>query len=94
MKDPHSVIMNIQISEKGTDLSEKENKYLFRVARAANKIEIKRAVEKLFNVPVTKVNTMNYMGKRKRERTIRYGRRASWKRAVVTLAEGSKIDLT
>ena len=94
MKDPRSIIMKLQVTEKGTKLSEKENKYLFRVAPSANKMEIKRAVEELFNVSVAKVNTVNYIGKMKRERTIRYGRRASWKRAFVTLNKGSKIDLT
>ena len=94
MKEAKSIILELQITEKGTALSERDNKYVFRVARAANKIEIKRAIESLFSVSVTSVNTMNYSGKRKRERTVRYGKRADWKRAVVTLKEGSKIDLT
>ena len=70
------------------------NKYLFQVAPDSNKVEIKRAVESLFDVKVSQVNTMNYTGKRKRQRTAKYGKRPDWKRAVVTLAEGNRIDLT
>lgn len=88
------IIKRIQVTEKGTDLKESGNKYLFRVDRNANKIEIKHAVEKKFDVVVMDVNTMNYTGKKKRERRANYGRRAHWKRAVVTLKEGSQIDLT
>lgn len=94
MKHSSSIIMRMHLTEKGTKLTEKENKYFFRVAPMANKIEIKRAVEELFNVSVANVNTMNYRGKKKRERTVSYGRKANWKRAVVTLKEGSTIDLT
>jgi large subunit ribosomal protein L23 len=93
MKNPGAVIRSIQLTEKGSELSETQNKYLFKVAPGANKMEIKQAVEDLFNVSVVAVNTMNYRGKRKRERTIRYGKRADWTRAVVTLKEGSRIDL-
>jgi large subunit ribosomal protein L23 len=56
-------------------------------------VEIKRAVEALFDVSVTKVNTMNYEGKKKRQRTAKFGKRPDWKRAVVTLAADNKIDL-
>ena len=94
MKDPGSIVKGIQVTEKGTNLRERENKYLFRVDLSANKIEIKRAVETMFNVSVAAVSTMKYLGKKKRERTARYGKRPDWKRAVVTLKEGSKIDLT
>ncbi len=92
-KSPGAIVKRLQLTEKGTLLSERENKYLFKVHPSANKVEIKQAVEELFNVSVDKVNTMNYRGKRKRLRTVRFGRRADWKRAVVTLSEGSKIDL-
>ncbi len=92
-KSPGAIVKRLQLTEKGTLLSERENKYLFKVHPSANKVEIKQAVEELFNVSVDKVNTMNYSGKRKRLRTVRYGRRSDWKRAVVTLSEGSKIDL-
>lgn len=93
MKDSRQIVMEVQLTEKGTALRDAGNKYFFKVATDANKIEIKRAVEELFKVKVDKVNTMNYAGKRKRERTVRFGRRANWKRAVVTLSEGSTIDL-
>jgi large subunit ribosomal protein L23 len=82
------------LTEKGTRLSAEENKYLFKVDRNANKHEVKRAVEELFNVHVTKVNIMNRQGKRKRERTREFGKTSSWKRAVVTLQPGETIDLT
>ena len=94
MKNPDAILKGMQITEKGTVLSESRNQYLFRVALTANKMEIKNAVEKHFNVHVASVNTMTYLGKRKRERTVGYGKRSDWKRAVVTLKEGSKIDLT
>ena len=93
MKDSRSIIKKIQITEKGTLLGE-ANKYLFEVAPDSNKVEIKRAVESLFDVKVSQVNTMNYTGKRKRQRTAKYGKRSDWKRAVVTLAAGNSIDLT
>jgi len=94
MKIERPVIKRIQLTEKGTGASEKYGKYFFQVDRLANKMEIKKAVEKSFGVSVVKVNTMRYSGKRKRERTVRYGKRADWKRAVVTLKEGDSIDLT
>jgi len=94
MKNPGVIIRALQLTEKGTALAETQNKYFFKVNRQANKMEIKRAVEELFNVSVETVNTMNFKGKRKRERTVRYGKRPDWKRAVVTLREGNKIDLT
>jgi large subunit ribosomal protein L23 len=94
MKDPHTIILGLQLTEKSTRLTEENNAYLFRVARSANKVDVKYAVESLFNVKVSQVNTMNYAGKKRRERSAKYGRRPDWKRAVVKLAEGSKIDLT
>jgi len=93
MKDVYEIIQKILLTEKGTRLSEAENKYIFRVNPAANKAEIKQAVEELFKVKVTAVNTMKRKGKKKRERTANFGRTAHWKRAVVTLTEDSKIDL-
>ncbi len=93
MRRQSDILKRIQLTEKGTALTEKQNKYLFEVDRDANKNDIKRAVEAFFKVSVAKVNTMCYAGKRKRERTVRYGRRSDWKRAVVTLKEGQKIEL-
>ncbi|MBN1521674.1 MAG: 50S ribosomal protein L23 [Candidatus Aureabacteria bacterium] len=90
-KNMYDIIMNPVISEKSTALSEKQGKYVFCVEKKANKIQIRRAVEKIFNVNVTSVNTMNYRGKRKRVRRAE-GMTPSWKKAVVTLKKGQKID--
>lgn len=92
MKDVYQVIDRAMLTEKGTRLTEEENKYIFRVNPAANKLEIKKAVEELFEVKVVSVNTMNRQGKKKRQRTASAGKTADWKRAVVTLADGSSID--
>lgn len=93
MKSPHAIIERVLITEKGTRLSEAEGQYQFRVARVANKIEIKRAVEQLFNVHVTRVNTLNRRGKLKRGRTAAAGRTSDWKKAIVTLKAGESITL-
>lgn len=92
MKSTDVVIRRMQLTEKGTALAETQNKYFFEVSTSANKLEIKRAVEKTFGVKVVGVNTMVYRGKRKRERTVRYGMTSEWKRAVVTLKKGDKIE--
>ena len=86
--DPRDIILAPVISEKSYGLIE-ENKYTFLVRPDANKTEIKIAVEKVFGVKVIGVNTLNRPGKRKRTR-YGYGRRKATKRAIVTLAEGSK----
>lgn len=93
MKDAGLVVRKMQLTEKATGLAGK-NKYFFEVQRSANKIDVKRAVEELYKVSVVSVNTMRYAGKRKRERSLQYGKRSDWKRAVVTLKEGDSIDLT
>lgn len=93
MREPHDVIKELMVTEKGTRLSETQNQYLFKVARYANKVDIKRSVEQLFKVQVERVNTLNQTGKLKRERSLQYGRTARWKKAVVTLKEGQTIDL-
>ena len=93
MKDIFDVIQTASLTEKASLLSEKQNKYVFRVAPSANKIQIKQAVEKLFNKKVVAVNTANYAGKKKRERRADFGRKPHWKKAIVTLKEGDKIDL-
>jgi len=91
MKSPYSILIAPLLTEKGTLLKEKENKILFKVAKDANKIEIKRAVEEIFKVKVESVATMNYKGKKKR--LGRYeGKRPDWKKAIVTLKEGEKLD--
>ncbi|HSH38484.1 MAG TPA: 50S ribosomal protein L23 [Chthoniobacterales bacterium] len=93
MKDIFDIIQTASLTEKASLLSEKQNKYVFRVAPRANKIQIKEAVEKLFNKTVVAVNTANYAGKKKRERRADFGRKPHWKKAIVTLKEGDKIDL-
>ena len=74
-------------------MKEAHDKYVFRVAPAANKIEIKKAIETLFKKKVASVNTAQVEGKKKRERRADFGRRAHWKKAIVTLAAGEKIDI-
>ncbi len=90
--DPRSIIRKVLITEKGTVLREVHQQYLFEVARDANKIEIKRAVEAVFNVKVDTVQTMQMRGKTKRQgRWV--GRRNDWKKAIVTLKPDQKIEL-
>ncbi|CAN5679536.1 50S ribosomal protein L23 [soil metagenome] len=86
-------LQTVILTEKATLLSEKHNQYVFRVSPRANKLDIKRAVETLFKKTVLNVNTANFAGKKKRERTANFGRRPHWKKAVVTLKAGDKIDL-
>jgi large subunit ribosomal protein L23 len=88
----YDVVVAPVITEKATLLSE-QNKVVFQVAGDATKDEIAAAVEALFKVNVTKVNTLNVKGKTKRFRGI-MGRRSDVKKAVVTLAEGQSIDIT
>ena len=91
-KEPRSIVRRAMISEKGTQLREKQNGYLFEVARDANKIEIKRAIESIFNVKVDSVRTIRVHGKPKRQG--RYaGHRPDWKKAIVTLVKGHSIEL-
>jgi len=93
MNEHFDIIQTASLTEKATLMGEKLNKYVFRVAPRANKIQIKAAIEKLFNKKVIDVNTCNYAGKKKRERSANFGRKAHWKKAIVTLKEGDKIDL-
>lgn len=93
MKSSYGVIRKVLVTEKGARLTAAENKYLFRVDAKATKAEVRRAVEELFNVHVTKVNTLIRAGKKKRERTPSFGRTSDWKRAVVTLKAGDAIPL-
>ena len=89
--DPRDILISPVVSEKSYALLD-ENKYTFIVAPDANKTEIKIAVEKVFGVKVTSVNTNNREGKRMRTR-LGYGRRAATKRAIVTVAAGDRIDI-
>ena len=91
MKDARSIIIRPIITEHSYDMIEM-NKYTFEVARDANKIEIAKAVEEIFGVTVKKVNTMNVKPKKKRVRYIA-GYTRSWKKAMVTIAEGETIEI-
>lgn len=87
----HQIILAPVISEKATRVAEKRNQAVFKVLRNAQKPEIKEAVEKLFKVKVTSVETLNVKGKTKRFGQS-FGKRSDWKKAYVTLAEGQEID--
>jgi len=80
------------LTEKMMVLQDERNQYGFVVAKGANKLEIKSAVEKQFSVTVEDVRTMNVMGKLKRQGK-HVGRRSSWKKAVITLKQGDRIEL-
>ena len=84
----HDIIKRPIVTEQSMDQTV-DKKYTFEVARGANKIEIKKAVEEVFGVKVQKVTTMNYIGKPKRM-GVHSGKRADWKKAVVKLTEDSK----
>jgi large subunit ribosomal protein L23 len=93
VNDPRDVILRPVVSEKSYGLLE-DNVYTFVVHPRATKIEVRDAVETIFNVRVVKVNTLNRKGKRKRNRrSPTFGTRPDTKRAIVTLAPGSRIDL-
>ncbi|HIP32849.1 MAG TPA: 50S ribosomal protein L23 [Crocinitomicaceae bacterium] len=91
------IIKQPVLTEKSNMLSEKKNTYTFIVDKNSNKIEIKNAIEKLYNVAVDSVNTMNYGGGKKKmkqtSRGISYQRNKQIKKAIVTVAEGDIIDL-
>ena len=91
MRQASSIVRNVRLSEKGTRIAA-HHQYLVDVLPSANKIEIRAAVQELFGVTVKAVNTMNCHGKWRRL-THKAGRRSDWKKAVVTLAEGQKIEL-
>lgn len=84
----HDIIRRPIITEQSMD-QVADRKYTFEVAKGANKIEIKKAIEEIFKVQVEKVTTINYIGKPKRQGVFT-GKRADWKKAVVKLKEGSK----
>ena len=88
------IIKTVRLTEKGTSQSEKFNQYTVVADKRANKIHIRQAVEELFKVNVTDVNTLNVRGKLRRRRTARAGKDPDWKKAVVTLKDGDKIVLT
>jgi|TARA_R110001583_G_scaffold15005_5_gene62218 large subunit ribosomal protein L23 len=89
------ILLKPLVTEKMTDLSERLNRVGFVVDRRATKIDIRRAVEKMYNVKVAAVNTMNYQGKKKSRFTKAgaiEGRTVSFKKAIITLVEGDNID--
>ena len=90
--DPHQIIIRPVISEKSYNLIESEGQYTFQVDRRANKNQIKPALESAFDVRVQKVNTAHVKSKPKRQGLTR-GRTSTWKKAVVKLAEGDRIEL-
>jgi len=92
MRDPRSVLLRPLMTEKSMQQKDDLNAVAFQVDVSANKVEIRQAVEKVFNVKVVDVRTANRQGKWKRMGRFE-GRRASWKKAVVTLAPGHKIEL-
>jgi large subunit ribosomal protein L23 len=90
-RDPRTVVLEPVVTEKATRDREAKNEVAFKVARDANKVEIRKAVEELFDVVVTDVRTMSVRGKLKRLGRFE-GRRAAWKKAIVTLKKGQVID--
>jgi large subunit ribosomal protein L23 len=88
------IIKTVRVSEKGAMQAERFNQYTLVADRRANKIEIRKAVEELFKVKVLRVNTSNVRGKARRQNTKHAGRDAHWKKAIVTLKAGDKINLT
>lgn len=91
MQNPRDIIYKPLISEKSYDLTE-QRKYTFKVDKRATKPQIRQAVQEIFKVGVTGVNTINMQGKMKRQGWAR-GRRSDWKKAIVTLKEGDKIEI-
>lgn len=92
MYDPRQIIIRPIVSEKTFSMTEEQNRYTFEVAKTATKPQIAQAIEEIFEVKVLKVNTMNVKGKPRRVR-YQMGKTRSWKKAIVTLAEGNTIEI-
>jgi large subunit ribosomal protein L23 len=93
-KNPYEILVRPLLTEKATDgQGERCPQYSFKVAVGSNKIEIRRAIEAAYGVKVLGVNTIVLKGKRKRLRSAKLGRRPTWKKAIITLAEGQSINL-
>ena len=88
------IIKTVRLTEKGTRQGENYNQYTVMADRRANKTQIRHAVQDLFKVKLTKVNTLNVRGKMRRQRTTQAGKASDWKKAIVTLQDGQKIALT
>jgi large subunit ribosomal protein L23 len=91
MRSSYDIIKGPLVTEKGTRLKDTHNKILLKVDQDANKIEIKRAVEEIFNVKVIMVSTINQAGKKKRH-GVKLGKRSDWKKAIITLKPGEKFE--
>lgn len=91
MREVHDIVMSPLVTEKSTNQREGQNQYSFKVNKRANKIEIREAVEHLFKVKVTEVRTATMRGKVKRLGR-RFGKRPDWKKAIVTVKHGDRID--
>jgi large subunit ribosomal protein L23 len=91
MTEPSRIILSHVVTEKAERLKAEQSRYTFKVARTANKIEVRDAVERLFKVHVREVRVMNYLGKMRRMGRFE-GRRPDWKKAVVTLKQGERIE--
>jgi large subunit ribosomal protein L23 len=91
LKMTNDIIYQAIISEKGSILKDKENRYLFKVHPRANKIEIKKAIESAFDVKIINVKTINMKGKAKKLGRFE-GKRSSWKKTIVKLKEGDTIE--
>jgi large subunit ribosomal protein L23 len=92
MKGAYQVVQRPLLTEKGTRLKDEANQYVFRVAKRANKVEIKQAIETLFKVTVVDVRTLPVRGKTKRLGRFQ-GKQADWKKAIATLKTGDSIEL-
>ena len=92
MNDINSILVRPILTEKMTNLKERANQYAFEVNRQANKIEIRKAIELRFNVKVMDIRTIVVRGKKRRMGRFE-GKRSQWKKAIVTLISGDKIDL-
>ena len=90
--DPHDILIRPLLTEKITSLREVKNCVAFMVNRQATRLEVQRAVEKVLNVKVESVNVMNVKGKPKRQGRF-VGKRPDWRKAIVTLKEGEKLEL-
>jgi large subunit ribosomal protein L23 len=90
---PYDIIKTIRITEKGMRQTEKFNQYTFVADPRATAPEIKKAIEELFKVKVQRVNTCNMPGKERRKQTAARGWTSEWKKAIVTLKKGEKIEL-
>lgn len=90
--DMYHIIKRALITEKSTIAKDENNKYIFEVDRRANKIQIAAAIEKIFKVKVTDVHVINMKGKKKRVGRI-IGEKRAWKKAIVTLAPGNRIEI-